>query len=263
MILEFPDAYAEFSEAEGKIADLGVWIDNVWQWEISSRVRWRSADCQKQIKDKFVWWQDQAGLSVSTCYAKVSKALNAGIHLAAEVQAEMDMLWKIEVPSRIRVFGLRMFQNRLPTKQELKRRVVISGSHNLVCPFCFADIETIEHLFVSCSLAVQCWDGIVDWLEMEVPVMESSLAAHSSVFPKNLDSRQNWRTVLAGLLLGIVAAEEWDSLPRGLKMWMLLLGMLCSCLGTWFESNHWGYGSCAWTDWIVNPVFCLAKDHNL
>ncbi|KAI5421221.1 hypothetical protein KIW84_044889 [Lathyrus oleraceus] len=52
----------------------------------------------------------------------------------------LNLLWKTNAPSNIQVFTLRLFLNRLQTKDELAKRGIMSSSHNMIK----------EELLISC-----------------------------------------------------------------------------------------------------------------
>lgn len=51
---------------------------------------------------------------------------------------------------KIQVFGWRLLHGFLPTRNELGKRGILHGNHNLVCAFFFQDLETISHIGFSC-----------------------------------------------------------------------------------------------------------------
>lgn len=48
----------------------------------------------------------------------------------------LKCLWKVEVPLKCKTFGWRCFNNRIPTKDSLAFRGIISPPLNLACVFC-------------------------------------------------------------------------------------------------------------------------------
>ena len=63
--------------------------------------------------------------------------------------------WNRVIPSRLNVFGWRLRLNRLPTKVNLDRRGIELGP--VLCPMCGDDVETVNHIFFTCEVAVELW----------------------------------------------------------------------------------------------------------
>ena len=62
-------------------------------------------------------------------------------------------MWKAKLPQKIKIFLWLVLRNSILTKDNLVRRGW-KGSVN--CHFC-GDVETINHLFISCSVARLIW----------------------------------------------------------------------------------------------------------
>ncbi|XP_058726123.1 uncharacterized protein LOC131597441 [Vicia villosa] len=73
-------------------------------------------------------------------------------------------IWKVDVPLTVRAFGWRCFWNRIPTKDLLNYRGIISSSSNLHCVFCNAFPESSCHSFLDCYKVIGIWKDIAGWL---------------------------------------------------------------------------------------------------
>lgn len=71
------------------------------------------------------------------------------------------------IPTKVGVFGWRFFLNRLPTRDVLIARGILSGAFVSYCPMCFVEDETSDHLFFGCRFAKSLWKGVNDWLGVE------------------------------------------------------------------------------------------------
>jgi len=63
-------------------------------------------------------------------------------------------LWKIDTMPKIKVFLWQLCHNALPVKGILFRR---GCRLDPLCPLCLKDIETLEHLFSTCSITLRVW----------------------------------------------------------------------------------------------------------
>jgi hypothetical protein len=55
--------------------------------------------------------------------------------------------WNLKVPNVVKMFLWRTFNNLLPTKVNLKKKVVVQSTS---CPICESEEETVEHILWSC-----------------------------------------------------------------------------------------------------------------
>lgn len=76
-----------------------------------------------------------------------------------------NMLWKLKIPNKIKIFGWRAWHNALPTRENLfKRRVVDDAS----CELCQQATETVVHVLWECGVAQDIWAGCRGILQKRV-----------------------------------------------------------------------------------------------
>ncbi|KAM6564495.1 hypothetical protein CsatB_024493 [Cannabis sativa] len=62
--------------------------------------------------------------------------------------------WKLQLPSKLRIFVWKVFHNVLPVASELNRRHIAASPY---CPLCKLQQETIPHALFLCSRAKEVW----------------------------------------------------------------------------------------------------------
>ncbi|XP_058750752.1 uncharacterized protein LOC131623747 [Vicia villosa] len=114
--------------------------------------------------------------SVASCYEKYASYRipfgPVGRHDVAKT-----LVWKSEVPFKIRAFGWRLLANRLPTKDLLMIRGISLSPEASLCALCKIDPENRDHSFFSCSFVKDIWRDIAMWIGKEGLEEEES---HSS-----------------------------------------------------------------------------------
>jgi len=75
----------------------------------------------------------------------------------------VSALWNKEVPLKVVLFAWRLFRDRLPTKDSLLRRGVISFDSRLCVAGCDSE-ETSSHLFLHCNSFGSVWHLILRWM---------------------------------------------------------------------------------------------------
>ena len=171
---QFPELYRISSQRNHKVADVGSFSENGWDWNLS----WRRYlfDNEMEIASKFIdqisairlntnlkdtWvWRAEANGIFSTKYAyQVIKAEQPyeGQHLG------FHQLWEIKIPSRALSFAWRLLWDRLPTKDNLAKRQIQIDSD--LCPFCHSQPESASHLFFTCVKVLPLWWEFFSWVK--------------------------------------------------------------------------------------------------
>lgn len=66
------------------------------------------------IKDKFIWWKNKLGVSVSNSYADISANLEFEPPLDDSLLKVLAHVWKSSIPHSIKTFCWRLIQSHLP-----------------------------------------------------------------------------------------------------------------------------------------------------
>ncbi|CAI8592619.1 unnamed protein product [Vicia faba] len=80
--------------------------------------------------------------------------------------ATIDMPWKTLVPSKIHVLGWRAIRDRLPTREKLAKRGILTKDIDKVCVFCSLMVESLNRLMVGCPLSRVVWQKVARWVGM-------------------------------------------------------------------------------------------------
>jgi len=93
-------------------------------------------------------------------------------NLSVESQDEtFKALWKIKVPSKALVFAWRLTRERLPTKNNLRRRNV--ETNDVSCPFFRSHDEDEAHLFFTCAKILPLWWESLSWVNVMGAFLEN------------------------------------------------------------------------------------------
>nr|GEX91205.1 RNA-directed DNA polymerase, eukaryota, reverse transcriptase zinc-binding domain protein [Tanacetum cinerariifolium] len=76
--------------------------------------------------------------------------------------------WNRSIPIKTNVFLWRLSLNKLATIFNLDRRGI--DLELILCPFCMEDVETVNHIFLSCELASVLWGKFATWWDLDIPV---------------------------------------------------------------------------------------------
>jgi hypothetical protein len=84
---------------------------------------------------------------------------------------DWKILWKFEVPPKVRVFWWRVLHGFLPARQVLYRRHIERIAN---CEICGAQEETIKYVLMDCSVARKFWDSTKELTGVKLPSLHDS-----------------------------------------------------------------------------------------
>lgn len=87
------------------------------------------------------------------------------------------LLWSNLVPSNVCAFVWKLFFDRIPSRINLQKRMVIPIDGEVSCPLCGSAEESTDHLLFNCQFAVQIWYYCYNWLGIAI-VLHCSSHAH-------------------------------------------------------------------------------------
>jgi hypothetical protein len=111
-------------------------------------------------------WVYKRGLegvfSVKSTHVFLDNLLNMQEPLPYLLTFALKFIWKSGVPSKVSAFSWQLLLDRVPTRDNLRRRGVINVENSL-CPLCLEEVEMACHLFLHCRIAAGFWYAINRW----------------------------------------------------------------------------------------------------
>ncbi|XP_058726366.1 uncharacterized protein LOC131597705 [Vicia villosa] len=132
--------------------------------------------------DDFHWKLSSDGIfSVSSVSHLVSNAKELAWPITTTKL--LEVIWKINIPEKIKIFAWRFFINRLPLKDLLVNRGVSIRS-SVDCVFCSNHPETLEHIFFHCQATKAVWVKIYMWLGNDLKLSLEEFKSFGSIQQK-------------------------------------------------------------------------------
>ncbi|XP_058776551.1 uncharacterized protein LOC131650861 [Vicia villosa] len=175
----------ESSRLKGvSVGAMGGWIDGIWKWRdfgisvnflddagfkgriglLYDRLLLYGGPEEENSMDVVSWeFNNDSVFSVASCYNLYSMNFIPFGSVIKHDEA-FRVLWKAEVPFKIKAFGWRLFLDRLPTKELLVYRGISLSLDNLKCVFCGFGIESRNHSFFAYSMVKHIWSEIALWV---------------------------------------------------------------------------------------------------
>ncbi|XP_058760910.1 uncharacterized protein LOC131634280 [Vicia villosa] len=171
------------------ISDFNMSLLNKWRWRILKgedslwfnllKARYRDIAMNSFCggKDEVCWRVSGDGIfSVASCYSLIArKRIPCGPF--EKFNEVLSLIWKMDIPYKIKAFGWRFFVNRLPFKDLLLVRDIVLSPENLKCVFCGIDPENREHSFLKCKGVEVVWREISSWIGKPWRVIEEECKA--------------------------------------------------------------------------------------
>jgi len=169
----------------GEVGEAWVWRRRLLAWEEESvrecSVLLHNIVLQDEVNDTWRWLLDNSsGYTVKGAYTFITttcEPLNRSLVID---------VWHKQIPSKVSLFAWRLFQKRLPTKDNLMHRRVIQPE-NAVCASGCGQRETTNHLFLACNIFSSLWYQVWHWLGI------------SSMMPSDISHYYLQFTNMAGL----------------------------------------------------------------
>ncbi|XP_076925644.1 uncharacterized protein LOC143588558 [Bidens hawaiensis] len=143
-------------------------ICSTWSWVSAPRLGPEIEELRKLLllcqdvvlvaeSDSVSWVLDNTGdYSTSTLKEKIREV--------CYVNPTYTFVWNNWVPGKVGILAWRAELDRIPVRTLLAKRGIMVGHVN--CPACGESDETIEHVFISCSLAQAVWQAITLWCKV-------------------------------------------------------------------------------------------------
>ncbi|KAA3476902.1 reverse transcriptase [Gossypium australe] len=121
-------------------------------------------------EDLLVWNGELSGkFSVRSSYKLLQNSDPTAYALQIIYRGFYNKLWKIDIPTKIKIFIWKISWNFLATLVNMAIKKLTSSS---LCPRCATGEETMNHLFRDCSDSVAIWKDLSDFISIELPHTE-------------------------------------------------------------------------------------------
>ncbi|XP_045830886.1 uncharacterized protein LOC123922185 [Trifolium pratense] len=142
------------------------------------------------------------------------------MHIFAQAAVTLDaaagLIWHPQVPLKVSIFAWRLLRDRLPTKANLVSRAILSSEAHLCVSGC-GEVETSQHLFLSCSTFGALWSLVSSWIGSSL-VTAQTLSDHFVQFTGSaggLRARHSFMQLIWLACVWVVWTERNHRLFRG------------------------------------------------
>ncbi|GJS72001.1 reverse transcriptase domain, reverse transcriptase zinc-binding domain protein [Tanacetum coccineum] len=194
-------------------------------------------------------------LDTSNLY-KVSSLRRLIDHQTLESQVQ-EVRWNKTLPIKVNIHTWGLFLDRLPTRYNLDIRGIDLDSTR--CPICDNGIDTANHVFVDCSVAIGVWDSISSWWRVnDCPKDLQNLIRWADLVDINIKAKACFDAVIQTTtwILWRYRNRICFELRPPRKDTLVEEIMILSLF--WILHRNRKFNP-SWIDWISNPIDACTK----
>ncbi|GJR46371.1 RNA-directed DNA polymerase, eukaryota [Tanacetum coccineum] len=166
--------------------------------------------------------------------------------------------WDIILSRKVNIFMWRLMLDWLPHRMNLSFRGI--DIQSISCPSCNGNVESFNHIFFECDIALEVWRLVCIWCDITSPTFTS------------LEHWKNW----TGLWQTSKEKKHRFFAIFVLSLWWLwrfhnsvtfcshqirksdIFDNIQSCSFSWLY--HMGHMGCNWADWLKSPLLIARSD---
>ncbi|MCH83014.1 LINE-1 reverse transcriptase like [Trifolium medium] len=154
------------TEVDGERKILWSWRRNLFSWEeeLVDVCNGVVLGAERLEGDSDNWKWGGACYSVKEAYSRLIEEDVEEVEWVKEV-------WNPLIPTKMSILGWRLFHNRLPTKDNLRKRGVHLNSSSLCVGGCGCD-ENAHHILFNCPMLSVVWTETLKWLGISTALSE-------------------------------------------------------------------------------------------
>ncbi|GAU11500.1 hypothetical protein TSUD_344900 [Trifolium subterraneum] len=207
-------------------------------------------------QDLWVWKHDATRIfSVKSAYSVLVSNLGVTV-VSPEVSDQvLAKVWKSWVPSKVIVFSWQLLQDRIPSRQNLFRRNVITDPHNILCILCGMSIESVDHLFLICDLSSSAWYSIFRWLGIQAVLPRGVIWFFDFFLDIGVGRRGHigWLLIWHAVIWFIWISWNGLIFSGGTSSVDYLVDRVKLFSWSWYLTKHPG-NLCSYYKWEVQPI---------
>ena len=146
--------------------------------------------CRGLNADTWSWAKEKHGMYiVRSAYQMLNDKcrLLQGDGPGSSSDGDWKLIWKLEVPPKVRIFWWRVMHEFLPAKQILHRRHI---ERIAACEVCGAERETIRHVLLECTMAKVFWEHTKKLAGVKLPHLHQDTWARDLLLAKVCSRRE-------------------------------------------------------------------------
>jgi hypothetical protein len=255
------------------VRDMWVERDGVYRWDWIWRRRlfaWENTMLAglldiilngvfSEEEDKWEWRLEDNGIfSVKSAYLLLGSVFSPESTLGDLELRVLNNMWKSPAPSKVLAFSWKLVRDRLPTRENLRKRGVVGNGGVTDCVHCNGIPEAAVHLFLHCNFASSVWKAVFRWLGL-VLVIPPSLPMLFECFVGVASSKQSkvgFSVIWHATVWSIWRLRNSVIFSNGVSDVEVVVDSVKLLSWRWSLSHH-KIPICLFYEWCWDPGLCL------
>jgi hypothetical protein len=265
---KFPRLFGISLTKDIVVGQAGRWVDGVWRWELEWRRHlfvWENELLLELLAalegvtitdaiDRWNWKPGNEGVhTVKSTYVFLDRTLNTCVPKSTLDSFAFKFIWKSGVPSKVSALSWQLLLNKIPTRDNLRRRNVLSLEESN-CVFCDENVESASHLFLHCRYTADVWYALTRWLGV-VLVLPPTLSSSFALFVgcgSNKKRRKGFSIIWLAFVWAIWKVRNDRVFNNIMVDTRTVVDLIQRLSWQWFVSNT-AKGPCLLYEWTWNP----------
>ncbi|GKV38806.1 hypothetical protein SLEP1_g46676 [Rubroshorea leprosula] len=174
---------------------------------------------------------------------------------------DFKRVWKAPIPPKVSAFCWQLLHRKLPTKDNLATRGILTDTSSLSCCWCDTSLESLEspdHMFVNCNLAFTLWMKCYKWWDKQYVMGNSRrmvLDQHKWIGGQKLIDK-GWNIIWFAMVWTLWLGKN-DMILKKKEAKVDCFFELVQTRSFYWAKNTAGMDGFSISTWCQNPVNCL------
>jgi hypothetical protein len=271
---QFPRLYSISTQQEEMVGNMGRWFNGVWRWELRWRrefFTWENALVThllgilngiilEEVEDSWMWRPNVGdGFSVKSLYVTLDTLLLPRPAADSLEAFSFRTIWKAAVPSKVSAFAWQSFLDRIPVKDNLRRRGILR-MEDVTCPTCGGQGESTRHLFLHCRFASLVWYAVCRWLGVVVVLPADVMMSYGILVGsgRNKRIREGFSVVWLAMAWVLWRFRNDKVFNNGTGTVEEAVDQIQRLSWQWYL-NRTAKASCLLYEWVWEPGECMLR----
>jgi hypothetical protein len=168
-------------------------------------------------------------------------------------------IWKSLAPSKVSGFMWQLLHGRVPTRNNLITRRILTVEEDVSCALCGEEKETELHLFLYCEIAVLVWMEIFFWLDIPFGLPHNLFSIlHCLLEAGNSKIRNGMIMICTAVVWQLWRCRNSIIFDNGMRTVTELVDAVKISSWKWWVSRS-NSAQCLFYEWCAEPRLCLSR----
>ncbi|KAK2397838.1 hypothetical protein QL285_059374 [Trifolium repens] len=270
----FPRLFGISLQKQSLVCEVGRWESDIWIWNFEWRRNFFAWEDDLLLEmhavlacvsisnesDRWIWKPGCEGVhTVRSTYIFLDNLINNRVPRCELDLFAFKFIWKSGVPSKVSALSWQVLLDKIPTRENLRRRNILSMV-NSRCVFCDLAVESTSHLFLHCGFSAEVWYALSRWLGV-VLVLPPCISMSYAIFVgcgSNRKRRKCFSLIWLAFIWVLWKTRNDRVFNNIIVDASTVVDLVQRLSWQWFLNNI-ANGPCLLYEWTWNPGECMLR----